>query len=268
MDWRQSDDSAERFSAYSEELASVMGHAARVEPMHAYCSGLLLDGERKSVEPIAAATAPDATSAQHQSLLHFIANGKWSDEKVLAKVRELVLPEMERHEPVAAWIIDDTSFPKCGAHSVGVSHQYCGQLGKQANCQVAVTLSVANRVAGPVLYGPAHPFGVATTEGSLGALQLDDCKKHLAGALAPQGARLFVVSRTPDHCQVLVDRLAGIGAEAGWSAVDLARDGAADAAVKSPRRAINGDRERVDVRIADDAASAIRTLVAIIGDGE
>jgi SRSO17 transposase len=153
MDWRQSDDSAERFSAYSQELASVMGHAARVQPMHAYCSGLLLDGERKSVEPIAAATAPDATSAQHQSLLHFIANGKWSDEKVLAKVRELVLPEMERHEPVAAWIIDDTSFPKCGAHSVGVSHQYCGQLGKQANCQVAVTLSVANRVASlPVAY--------------------------------------------------------------------------------------------------------------------
>jgi SRSO17 transposase len=153
MDWQQSDGSAERFSAYSRELASVMGHAARVEPMHAYCSGLLLDCERKSVEPIAAATAPEATSAQHQALLHFIANGKWSDGKVLTKVRELVLPEMERHEPIAAWIIDDTSLPKCGSHSVGVSHQYCGQLGKQANCQVAVTLSVANRVASlPVAY--------------------------------------------------------------------------------------------------------------------
>jgi SRSO17 transposase len=153
MDWQQSDGSAERFSAYSQELASVMGHAARVEPMHAYCSGLLLDCERKSVEPIAAATAPEATSAQHQALLHFIANGKWSDGKVLTKVRELVLPEMERHEPIAAWIIDDTSLPKCGSHSVGVSHQYCGQLGKQANCQVAVTLSVANRVASlPVAY--------------------------------------------------------------------------------------------------------------------
>jgi SRSO17 transposase len=152
MDWQQSDGSAERFSAYSQELASVMGHAARVEPMHAYCSGLLLDCERKSVEPIAAATAPEATSAQHQALLHFIANGKWSG-KVLTNVRELVLPEMERHEPIAAWIIDDTSLPKCGSHSVGVSHQYCGQLGKQANCQVAVTLSVANRVASlPVAY--------------------------------------------------------------------------------------------------------------------
>ena len=135
MDWRQSDDSAARFSAYLQGIAGVMGHAARVEPMRAYCSGLLLECERKSVEPIAAATAPDATSAQHQSLLHFLAKGQWCDEKVLGKVRELVLPAIERHGPIEAWIIDDTSFPKCGSHSVGVSHQYCGQLGKQANCQ-------------------------------------------------------------------------------------------------------------------------------------
>jgi SRSO17 transposase len=153
MDWRRSDDSAERFSAYLQEIAGEMGHAARVAPMRAYCSGLLLDCERKSVEPIAAATAPDATSAQHQSLLHFLAKGEWCDEKVLGKVRELVLPQIERHGPIEAWIIDDTSFPKCGSHSVGVSHQYCGQLGKQANCQVAVSLSVANHAASlPVAY--------------------------------------------------------------------------------------------------------------------
>ena len=153
MDWRQSDDSAERFSAYLGEIASVMEHARRVEPMRAYCSGLLLECERKSAEPIAAATAPHATSARHQSLLHFLAKGAWSDEKVLGKVRELVLPQIERHGPIAAWIIDDTSFPKCGSHSVGVSHQYCGQLGKQANCQVAVSLSVANHAASlPVAY--------------------------------------------------------------------------------------------------------------------
>ena len=94
MDWRRSDDSAERFSAYLQEIAGVMGHAARVAPMRDYCSGLLLDCERKSVEPIAAATAPDATSAKHQSLLHFLAKGEWSDEKVLGKVRDLVLPQM------------------------------------------------------------------------------------------------------------------------------------------------------------------------------
>jgi SRSO17 transposase len=153
MDWRRSDDSAERFSAYLQEIAGVMEHAARVAPMRAYCSGLLLDCERKSVEPIAAATAPGGTSAQHQSLLHFLAKGEWSDEKVLGKVRDLVLPQIERHGPIEAWIIDDTSFPKDGSHSVGVQHQYCGQLGKQANCQVAVSLSVANHAASlPVAY--------------------------------------------------------------------------------------------------------------------
>jgi len=130
-----------------------MGHAARVAPMRDYCSGLLLECERKSAEPIAAATAPGSTSAKHQSLLHFLAKGEWSDEAVLGKVRDLVLPQIERHGAIEAWIIDDTSFPKCGSHSVGVSHQYCGQLGKQANCQVAVSLSVANHAASlPVAY--------------------------------------------------------------------------------------------------------------------
>jgi SRSO17 transposase len=153
MGWRRSDDSAERFSAYLDEIAVVMEHAARVAPMRDYCSGLLLDCERKSAEPIAAVTAPNATSAKHQSLLHFLAKGDWSDEKVLGKVRDLVLPQMDRHGPIEAWIIDDTRLPKCGSHSVGVSHQYCGQLGKQANCQVAVSLSVANRASSlPVAY--------------------------------------------------------------------------------------------------------------------
>src|SRR5258705_180530 len=109
--------------------------------------------ERKSVEPMAGITAPERTAAQHQSLLHFIGEGRWSDEKVLAKVRELVLPELERHGPIEAWIIDDTSFPKKGQHSVGVARQYCGELGKQDNCQVAVTLSIANHDASlPVAY--------------------------------------------------------------------------------------------------------------------
>ena len=112
-----------------------------------------MPGERKSVEPMAAITAPHRTAAQHQSLLHFVGQGPWSDADVLAKVREMVLPEIERHGPIEAWIIDDTSFPKQGQHSVGVAHQYCGQLGKQANCQVAVTLSIANHHASlPVAY--------------------------------------------------------------------------------------------------------------------
>src|SRR5207344_1721241 len=103
--------SESRFAAYVEGLASVIGHADRAKPLRDYCTGLMLPCERKSVEPMAAVTAPARVSAQHQSLLHFIGEGGWSDEKVLAKVREMVLPGMERHEPIKVWIIDDTGFP-------------------------------------------------------------------------------------------------------------------------------------------------------------
>jgi SRSO17 transposase len=153
MGRRLAEGSDERFAAYVEELAGVIGHADRVDPLEAYSIGLLLPCERKSVEPMAAITAPERVSAQHQSMLHFISQGAWSNEAVLGKVREMVVPEMERHGPIEAWIIDDTGFPKQGKHSVGVARQYCGQLGKQDNCQVAVMLSLANHHASlPVAY--------------------------------------------------------------------------------------------------------------------
>ena len=139
--------------AYVEALGAVLGHADRQQPMHDYCLGLLMPIERKSVEPMAAVTAPAQVAAKHQSLLHFVGNAPWSDAAMLAKVRELVLPAIERSGPIEAWIIDDTGFPKKGRHSVGVTRQYCGQLGKQDNCQVAVTLSLANHDASlPVAY--------------------------------------------------------------------------------------------------------------------
>src|SRR5215469_9547846 len=145
--------SQERFARYVSGLVEVIGHADRADPLRDYCLGLLMPGERKSVEPMAAVTAPARVSAQHQSLLHFVANAPWSDERVLAKVPELVLPSLENSGPIEAWIIDDTGFPKKGRHSVGVVRQYCGQLGKQDNCQVAVTLSVANHAASlPIAY--------------------------------------------------------------------------------------------------------------------
>lgn len=147
MDLRGTEESERRFSGYVEGLASVIGHADRAGPLRDYCTGLLLPGERKSVEPMAALTAPARTAAQHQSLLHFVGQAPWSDEPVLAKVCAMVLPAIERHGPIEAWIIDDTGFPKKGRHSVGVARQYCGQLGKQDNCQAAVSLSVANRHA-------------------------------------------------------------------------------------------------------------------------
>ena len=124
----RSDTSESRFAAYVEGLASVIGHADRANPLRDYCVGLMLPCERKSVEPMAAVTAPGRTAAQHQSLLHFVGQASWSDEKVLTKVREMVLPQIERHGPIEAWIIDDTGFPKQGRHSVGVARQYCGCL--------------------------------------------------------------------------------------------------------------------------------------------
>lgn len=135
------------FDAYVGSLVDVIGHMDRAEPLKNYCLGLLLPIERKSVEPLAAITSPSRVSAKHQSLLHFVGQSPWSDAAFLARVRERVLPAIERHGPIRAWIIDDTGFPKKGKHSVGVARQYCGQLGKQDNCQVAVSLSVANDAA-------------------------------------------------------------------------------------------------------------------------
>ena len=144
---------ARRFAAYLADLASVLGDPRRYAAMINYCTGLLLPSERKSVEPIAAVTAPTRTAAQHQSLLHFVGQGDWSDKAVLERIRAYTIPHIETHGAISAWIIDDTSFPKKGTHSVGVARQYCGQLGKQENCQVAVSLSIANDHASlPVAY--------------------------------------------------------------------------------------------------------------------
>jgi SRSO17 transposase len=153
MEIASSPDSESRFATYVQGLVDVIGHADRAKPLSDYCQGLLLPCERKSVEPIAAVTAPARVAAQHQSLLHFVGEAPWSDEQVLAKVRDQVLPAIEARGPIEAWIIDDTGFSKKGRHSVGVAHQYCGELGHSGNCQVAVTLSIANHHASlPVGY--------------------------------------------------------------------------------------------------------------------
>jgi SRSO17 transposase len=102
-----------RFVAYVEGLVSVIWHADRADPLRDYCLGLIMPCERKSIEPMATVTAPNRTAAQHQSLLHFVGQSPWSDEKVLAKVGEMVLPAIERLGPIEAWIIDDTGLPKC-----------------------------------------------------------------------------------------------------------------------------------------------------------
>jgi SRSO17 transposase len=143
----------DRFAAYLEAIVAALGHASRMDPARAYCTGLLLPGERKSVEPMAARIAPGRVQAKHQSMHHFVAKAEWDDRAVLAAVRGQALAAIERHGPVRYWIVDDTGFPKKGKHSVGVARQYCGQVGKQDNCQVAVSLSVANDHASlPIAY--------------------------------------------------------------------------------------------------------------------
>jgi SRSO17 transposase len=150
---RQPLTSEARLAAYLEAIVGGLGHARRAASARAYCTGLLLPGERKSIEPMAARLEPAHVQAKHQSLHHVVAQADWDDAAVLAAVRAQVLPAIERHGPVRYWIVDDTSFPKQGIHSVGVARQYCGQLGKQDNCQVAVSLSVANDHASlPIAY--------------------------------------------------------------------------------------------------------------------
>lgn len=136
-----------RFEDYLEGLGSTLGHADRVDPFAGYVTGLLLPLERKSVEPMAARLSPARTGAKHQSLLHLVGVPPWSDGTLMGAVESQVLPALADAGGIEAWIIDDTSFAKKARHSVGVVRQYCGQLGKRENCQVAVSLSVANEAA-------------------------------------------------------------------------------------------------------------------------
>jgi len=145
--------SESRFNTYLDALIAELGHADRAAPFQSYCAGLLLPGERKSVEPMAARLEPERVQATQQSLHHLVAKADWSDEAMLTAVRSQVLPAIEQHGAINAWIVDDTGYPKKGTQSVGVARQYCGQLGKQDNCQVAVSLSVANDHASlPIAY--------------------------------------------------------------------------------------------------------------------
>jgi SRSO17 transposase len=148
-----SGDRSQRFDDYLEQLTRCAGHADRIVPMENYTKGLLLPLERKSVEPMAARLAPGNVGQMHQSLHHIVADATWSDAALLKQVREQVLPVMTRRHRLIAWIVDDTGFPKKGSHSVGVARQYCGQVGKQDNCRIAVSVSVATEHASlPVRY--------------------------------------------------------------------------------------------------------------------
>jgi len=136
-----------RLATYFEQIGAVLGLPARRESFAIYALGIFGDGERKSIEPIAAraCTDPERMEAAHQRLLHFAADSPWSDHGVRSAAARYALEEMTKGEAVEAWIIDDTGFLKQGKHSVGVQRQYTGSAGKVTNCQLGVSLTVATR---------------------------------------------------------------------------------------------------------------------------
>jgi SRSO17 transposase len=207
----------QRFEAYLDRITAVLGHADRTGPAQAYCTGLLLPGERKSVEPMAARLAPDRVQAMHQSLHHLVAKADWSDEAVLDMVRAHVLPAIEHHGPIQYWIVDDTAFPKKGKHSVGVARQYCGQVGKQENCQLAVTLSLANAHASlPIAFRLYLPETWANDpERRAKAGIPDETAFQTKPAIALDQIRRALAQRVPSGI-VLAD--AGYGVDTGFRA--------------------------------------------------
>lgn len=122
-----------RLTRFLEEIIEPMGRSERRRWAQIYVQGLLLDGDRKSIEPMANRIA----EADVQALRQFVGQSPWAVEEVQRRLAEKVVDLLSEPE---VWIIDETSFPKAGEHSVGVARQYCGTLGKIANCQVAVSL--------------------------------------------------------------------------------------------------------------------------------
>lgn len=204
---------SERFEQFLQHLCGGLGHADRHAGLRGYCTGLMLPLERKSVEPMAASVDPLHASARHQALHHFVAQADWSDEQMLNRVAQWVVRRMDLGSG-AFWIVDDTGFPKKGKHSVGVARQYCGQLGKQDNCQVAVSISLASEtVSLPVAYRLYLPRDWAKDRARRKKAQVPapvrfQTKPQLAlmqlQALLDQGA--------PHHC-VIADAAYGVEAQ-------------------------------------------------------
>jgi len=205
---------SECFDEYMEHLAQGLGHADRNSGLKGYCTGLMLPLSRKSVEPMAARVDPMHASARHQSLHHFVAKAEWSDDEMLRRVCQWVVPKMDFSEG-GWWIIDDTGFPKKGRHSVGVARQYCGMLGKQDNCQAAVSVSLSSSQGSlPLAWQLYLPEDWAA----------DTLRRNSAGVpvglgfatktqIALQQLRKLLAEGAPHHC-VLAD--AGYGVDTAF----------------------------------------------------
>ena len=207
-------DVRDQFDRYMDHLSQGLGHADRHAGLKGYCTGLMLPLSRKSVEPMAARVDPLRASAKHQALHHFVAKAQWSDAEVLRRVCQWVVPHMDFSHG-AWWIIDDTGFPKKGVHSVGVTRQYCGMLGKQDNCQVAVSVSLACEQGSlPVawqMYLPEDWAADPVRRARAGVPQ--DIQFATKTQIALQQLRALLAEGAPHHC-VLAD--AGYGVDTAF----------------------------------------------------
>ena len=204
-------DASERFDRFLEHVAEGLGHSDRDAGLRGYCTGLMLPLSRKSVEPMAARVDPMHASARHQALHHFVAQAEWSDDEMLRRVCQWVVPKMDFTRG-GWWIIDDTGFPKKGRHSVGVARQYCGMLGKQDNCQAAVSVTLAcDQGSLPVawrLYLPEEWAVDPARRGKAGVPE--DVEFATKTQIALQQLRKLMAEGAPHHC-VLAD--AGYGVD-------------------------------------------------------
>ncbi len=205
---------SERFDCYLDHLSEGLGHLDRHAGLKGYCTGLMLPLSRKSVEPMAARVDPLHASARHQSLHHFVAKAEWSDSELLRRVCQWAVPQMDFSQG-GWWIIDDTGFPKKGKHSVGVARQYCGMLGKQDNCQVVVSVSLAcDQGSIPVAWQLYLPEDWATDPARR---QQTGVPEELGFATKTQIAlaqlRTLLAEGAPHHC-VLAD--AGYGVDTAF----------------------------------------------------
>ena len=202
---------AERFDHYLEHLSEGLGHSDRHAGLRGYCTGLMLPLSRKSVEPMAARVDPMHASARHQALHHFVAKAEWSHEEMLRRVCQWVIPKMDFSRG-GWWIIDDTGFPKKGRHSVGVARQYCGMLGKQDNCQVAVSISLASDQGSlPVAWQLYLPEDWAADPERRAKAGVPEAVRFATKTqIALQQLRALLAQGAPHHC-VLAD--AGYGVD-------------------------------------------------------
>ena len=203
-------DIGKEFNRYMTHLIQGLGHADRHSGLIGYCTGLMLPLSRKSVEPMAARVDPLHTSARHQSLHHFIANAQWSDRELMRRVAQWVVPLMD-FSTGGWWIVNDTGFPKKGTHSVGVARQYCGVLGMQDNCQVAVSVSLACEQGSlPVAWQLYLPHDWAEDDARRAKAGIpDDIAFATKPQIALQQIRSLLSEGAPPHC-VLADTGYGI----------------------------------------------------------